>query len=250
MELLRDPISGCPWDIEQTFKSITTHTIEEAYEVVDAIDNNDFVSLKEELGDLLLQIIFYSQMAKEEGRFTFEDVVASINNKLIERHPHVFSNEIISSAKEQEIAWENHKEKERKEKSNKSDISILDGIALSLPALQRSVKIQKRAARAGFDWNNIDAVFEKIDEEIQELKLAINENSNIEEEYGDLLFVISCLSLKLNVNPESALKACNKKFITRFNYIEQKLAKDNKKPEARHIKLMEELWNEAKALKI
>ena len=249
MELLRDPKTGCPWDIEQDFKSITTHTIEEAYEVVDAVDNNDFLGLKEELGDLLLQIIFYSQMAREEGYFTFDDVVCTINNKLIERHPHVFSDKIINTAKEQEVYWEKQKEKERKEKSNKIDVSVLDGIALALPALTRSVKIQKRAANVGFDWNNTDEVFKKIEEELQELKLAIIENSNIEEECGDLLFSISCLSTKLNLDPESALKSCNQKFITRFNYIENALAKENKKPEAKYLKLMEQLWNEAKAIK-
>lgn len=257
MRDLRDPKDGCPWDIEQDFQSIAPHTIEEAYEVVNAIDNKDYQNLKEELGDLLLQVIFHSQIAKEEGMFDFEDVVQSISEKMISRHPHVFGREHIKDATQQEKAWEMHKQKERENKSKEQgkDLSILDDVAIALPAITRSVKLQKRAAKVGFDWDNIDDVFAKIDEEMQELKEAISESvegnikqDHIEEEYGDLLFVMTNLGRKLKLDPEIALKKCNNKFITRFNYIENSLKKDNIDIKQASLKQMEILWNEAKKL--
>jgi MazG family protein len=248
MALLRDPEKGCPWDVEQDFKSISPHTIEEAYEVVDAIDKNDMLSLKEELGDLLLQVIFHSQMADEKGYFNFEDVVEAINNKLIERHPHIFGDADIKTSKEQENAWEAKKAEERaaKAKANGEYLSVLDGVAIALPALTRSVKLQKRAAKMGFDWTNIQDVYDKIEEELGELKRAVNGDGNIGEEFGDLLFCISNLGRKLQLDPEVCLKGCNEKFIKRFSYIEDSLKKQNRSINDSNLVEMDELWNEAK----
>jgi len=249
MELLRDPEKGCPWDVEQDYKSISPHTIEEAYEVVDAIDKGDMQALKEELGDLLLQVIFHSQMASEEGEFNFEDVVESINNKLIDRHPHVFGDADIKTANEQEKAWEEQKAKERAVKAGVvgESLSVLDGVAIALPALTRSVKLQKRAAKVGFDWADLEGVYSKIDEEFDELKRAVNGDGNIAEEFGDLLFCISNLGRKLKLDPEVCLKGCNEKFIKRFKYIENSLNEQNKKLEDSTLEEMDRLWNEAKA---
>lgn len=248
MALLRDPEKGCPWDVEQDFKSISPHTIEEAYEVVDAIDKNDMLSLKEELGDLLLQVIFHSQMADEKGYFNFEDVVDAINNKLIERHPNIFGDADIKTAKEQENAWEAKKAEERaaKARANGDSLSVLDGVAIALPALTRSVKLQKRAAKVGFDWANIQDVYDKIEEELGELKRAVNGDGNIDEEFGDLLFCISNLGRKLKLDPEVCLKMCNEKFIKRFSYIEDSLKKQNRSINDSNLVEMDELWNEAK----
>ncbi len=249
MKMLRDPEKGCPWDVEQNFKSITNHTIEEAYEVVDAIEKGDMDSLREELGDLLLQVVFYAQMADEEGLFSFDDVAKAINKKLIDRHPHVFGDADIKTAKDQEIAWEKQKEKERREKARAGEVvNILDGIAMSLPALTRSVKIQKRAAKVGFDWPDFSGVFAKIREEADELEEAIGsqDEKHIKEEMGDLLFAVSNLSRKLKLDPEECLRACNQKFERRFSYIEQKLAEVKKTPEESNLEEMDKLWDEAK----
>ena len=248
MKLLRDPEKGCPWDVEQDFKSISPHTIEEAYEVVDAIDKGDMKALKEELGDLLLQVIFHSQMANENDDFNFDDVVDSIINKLVDRHPHVFGRVEIKTAKEQEKAWEEHKARERAAKSKSCDeVSALDGVAIALPALTRSVKLQKRAAKVGFDWPTLDGVYDKIEEEYGELKRAVSGDGNIEEEFGDLLFCISNLGRKLNVDPEGCLKGCNEKFVRRFKYIESRLNDQSKNIEDSSLEEMDKLWNEAKA---
>jgi len=245
MAQLRDPETGCPWDIEQNFLSIAPHTIEEAYEVVDAIEKNDMQSLKEELGDLLLQVIFYAQMANEQGLFNFEDVAKSINDKLVVRHPHVFGDKDIKTARQQEASWEDIKQQER---ANKGEHSALDGVALALPALTRAVKLQKRAAKVGFDWPDVTQVLDKIEEEIDELKVEIKSEGNIEEEYGDILFALANLGRKMKISPEEALKKCNSKFEKRFNYIEKSLKKINKTPEKSTLKEMESLWNEAKKL--
>lgn len=242
MKTLRDPVGGCPWDIEQDFKSISPHTIEEAYEVVDAINNNDMPALKEELGDLLLQVIFHSQMASEKGEFSFDDVVESICNKLISRHPHVFGDMEVKTAAEQEAAWEKHKEKERAAKGNQS---LLDGVALALPALMRANKLQKRAAKVGFDWPDVKGVFAKIEEEISEVKEAIEDNKNIDGEIGDLIFIVSNLARKLDINPEEALKKCNEKFYKRFSYIEEKLGE---KINDASLEEMDRLWEESKKI--
>ncbi|MDA0781584.1 MAG: nucleoside triphosphate pyrophosphohydrolase [Rickettsiales bacterium] len=248
MSLLRDPEKGCPWDVEQDFKSISPHTIEEAYEVVDAIDKGDMQALKEELGDLLLQVIFHSQMASEQGSFNFDDVVDSIINKLVERHPHVFGDADIKTAQEQEKAWEEQKAQERAAKAKDGDVvSVLDGVAIALPALTRSVKLQKRAAKVGFDWADLEGVYNKIDEEYDELKRAVAGDGNIEEEFGDLLFCVSNLGRKLKIDPEVCLKGCNEKFIRRFKHIENSLAKQNRSLEESDLEEMDRLWNEAKA---
>lgn len=248
MALLRDPEKGCPWDLEQDFKSISPHTIEEAYEVVDAIDKNDMQSLKEELGDLLLQVIFHSQMADEKGYFNFEDVVETINDKLIQRHPHIFDDADIKTANEQETAWEAKKAEERaiKAKKNGDTLGVLDGVAIALPALTRSVKLQKRAAKVGFDWENIQDVYDKIEEELQELKRAANGDGDVEEEFGDLLFCISNLGRKFKLDPEVCLKKCNEKFIKRFSYIENSFKKQNIDINDATLAEMDKLWNEAK----
>lgn len=245
MAMLRNPEKGCPWDVEQNFKSIAQHTIEEAYEVVDAIEKEDMQSLKEELGDLLLQVIFHSQMAEEENLFNFEDVVAVLNKKLIERHPHVFGDKDIKTAAEQENSWEEIKKQERQKKG---EGSVLDGVARSLPALTRSVKLQKRAAKVGFEWPTMDGVFAKIEEEIGELKQAVKEDSNIAEEYGDVLFAFSNLGRKLHLSPEDCLRACNAKFERRFSHIEKRLREENRDIEKATLEEMDILWDEAKIL--
>jgi ATP diphosphatase len=246
MAMLRDPEKGCPWDKEQDFKSIAPHTIEEAYEVVDAIEKNDMNALKEELGDLLLQVIFYAQMADEAGYFNFDDVAGTINKKLVDRHPHIFGDADIKTATEQEISWENLKKQERDKKAQNGKASVLDGVAITLPALTRAVKIQARAAKVGFDWTNLDDVFAKIEEEIGELKEAIAKDSNIEEEYGDLLFVMSNLGRKLKLDPEVAIRGCIAKFERRFQYIEKSLTDRGVKFEDSSLAEMDVLWNEAK----
>lgn len=248
MASLRDPEKGCPWDIEQDFASIAPHTVEEAYEVVDAIEKGDMHALKEELGDLLLQVIFHSQIADERGIFDFEQVAGAINNKLVERHPHVFGDADIKTAKEQEESWEKIKQQERDKKAKNGHASILDGIAVTLPAMTRAVKLQKRAAKVGFDWPNLSLVFNKIEEELAELKEALenDDKDHIEEEYGDLLFAFSNLGRKLKLDPEVSLRKCNKKFEKRFHHIEKRLAEQGVDIENSSLEEMDELWEEAK----
>jgi len=198
MARLRDPEHGCPWDIKQSFETIAPYTIEEAYEVADAIQRNDMQGLKEELGDLLLQVVFHAQMASDKGMFEFEDVANSISQKMIERHPHVFGDMKFDSEADQKAHWEALKQKERETKSQEQ-ISALDGVALALPALTRADKIQKRASRVGFDWAQVDDVVAKVDEEVQELKTATasGDRSAVEDELGDLLFSVTNLSRDL-----------------------------------------------------
>ena len=218
MARLRDPESGCPWDLEQDFKSIAPYTLEEAYEVVDAIDRDDRTSLQDELGDLLFQVAFHAQMASEAGWFDFQDVVAGICRKMTRRHPHVFAGEVIEDAEEQTRAWEAHKEKERG-----ADASALDGVPLALPALTRACKIQKRASRVGFDWPSIHGVAEKVEEELEELREEINNQSDagkLADESGDLLFAAVNMVRHAGVNPESALHQANSKFTRRFHQVE------------------------------
>lgn len=247
MARLRDPENGCPWDVEQDFLSITAHTIEEAYEVVDAIEQQDMPALKEELGDLLLQVIFYSQMASEENIFNFDQVVDVLNAKLISRHPHVFGDKEIKTAQEQEESWEEIKEQERKNKATpNSPASALDGVAAALPALTRSYKIQKRASKVGFDWPDLTGVFGKIEEEIGELKEAIEENSNIEEEFGDTLFALVNLGRKLKIDPEQALRKGNAKFIKRFAYMEQELQKNDINIKDAKLDVLDKFWEKGK----
>ena len=247
MSQLRDKTHGCEWDKEQTLESIAPFTIEEAYEVADAIVREDNDDLKEELGDLLLQVVFLSQIASEEKLFAFSDVVEVITQKLIRRHPYVFSDKRNHSSKEQIVQWEIIKKEERKQKDRSR---ILDGIAKNLPSLKRSQKIQDRASRVGFDWPDTKGVFEKIKEETQELEQALisEERESVREEIGDLLMIITNLARKLDVDSEDALNRANNKFIKRFSYIEDQLELKNKEFKDVELKDLDLLWEDSKKL--
>ena len=243
MQILRDPENGCPWDIAQTFQTILPYTIEEVYEVADAIDSEDFVQLKDELGDLLLQIVYYTQMAKEKNLFNFEDVAENICKKLIRRHPHVFDKDNT----EQQKSWEQIKQQERGEKLTTN--SLLNDIPAAMPQLLRAKKIQKRVATVGFDWPALNPVIEKVEEELNELKEVINANNqldDLEEELGDLLFSVVNLSRHIKINAEEALRKSNKKFIQRFQKIEERLNLDNKNIDECSLEELEEYWQQAK----
>ena len=257
MSRLRHPTEGCPWDRDQTFASVAPYTIEEAYEVYDAIDCKDMSSLKEELGDLLLQIVFHSRMAEESGYFDFDEVAQNIADKMIRRHPHVFGEEGERSKEFHRDQWEEQKKRERTEKAlRRGDHtpSILDDVALSLPALMRSEKLGKRAAKVGFDWPDIDSVFEKMNEEIQELKNELEAKTisreAVEEELGDMLLTVVSLARHLQVNPELALRRGGAKFEQRFRFVEKRLEKDGYCPENASLEELESLWQEAKQRKI
>lgn len=244
MARLRDPATGCPWDLEQNFASIAPYTIEEAYEVADAIDRQDWPELQGELGDLLFQSVFHAQMAAEAGHFDLDDVIRSISDKMVARHPHVFGTESRDKSPEQQTAdWEALKARER------GKARVLDGVALGLPALMRAVKLQKRAARVGFDWPSTDQVVAKIAEEAAELVEARDTLSHAEvtEEFGDLLFVMANLARHLNVDPEAALRAANAKFTRRFQRIEDWLAEAGRTPDQSDLAEMDALWDRAKA---
>ena len=246
MRRLRDPVAGCPWDIEQTFASIVPYTIEEAHEVADAIERQAWDDLPGELGDLLLQVVFHAQMARDQGMFDFQDVVRAISDKMIARHPHVFGSESRDKTPAQQtVDWERIKAAER----GMQDARVLDGVALGLPGLTRAVKLQKRAARVGFDWPSTDEVVAKIAEEAAELVEARDQLSHAEvtEEFGDLLFVIANLARHLEVDPEAALRAANAKFSRRFGRIEDWLAETGKAPVDSDLAEMDALWNRAKA---
>jgi ATP diphosphatase len=243
---LRDPEKGCPWDREQTFESIAHCAIEEAYEVVEAIENKDYEAFKNELGDLLFQVAFHSNIAEEMNLFTFDDVVDSITTKLINRHPHVFSDLSIEDSKAQTDHWEKIKIEERKQKHGIN--SILDDIGTNQPALNIAYKIGKRARSVGFDWSNVGGVIDKIEEEIEELKVAINSGnqSNIEEEAGDLLFSIVSLSRHTSIDPESALRKANKKFDQRFRSMERVLKESNREFSHMTERELDKLWENIK----
>ncbi|MCP1335772.1 nucleoside triphosphate pyrophosphohydrolase [Hyphomicrobiales bacterium FT118] len=248
MAKLRDPDGGCPWDLEQDFSSIAPYTIEEAYEVADAIQRADMADLKDELGDLLLQVVFHAQMADEARLFRFADVVAAVCEKMIRRHPHVFGTAHIDSAEGQTVSWEAIKAAERAEKA-KGDASLLDDVPVALPALLRAVKLQKRAARARFDWNDPVRVFDKVEEELAELREAVasGDAAHVAEEMGDLLFVMANLARHLKVDPEDALRQANAKFVRRFHYIEQNADTPDLVAEPLSLEALEALWQEAKA---
>ena len=248
MSQLRDKDDGCEWDKKQTFKSIAPFTIEEAYEVADAIERENATDLKEELGDLLLQVVFLSQIAKEEELFSFDDVAKTISEKLVRRHPFVFSDKKNHSSEEQINQWEEIKQKER---SKKNQEGILEGIAKNLPSLQRSQKIQKRVSSVGFDWPDTKGVFEKIKEELRELEEAVESNNkeSIQEEIGDLYMIITNLSEKLGVDSEEALRKSNVKFEKRFNYIEKELGKDDIKVSEMDLDELNTLWDDSKKLR-
>lgn len=251
MERLRDPENGCPWDLEQTFSTIAPHTIEEAYEVAEAIADNDMQELKSELGDLMFQVVFYAQMAKEQGDFDFNEVVDAISEKMIRRHPHVFGDKSIKTADAQTKAWEEVKAEERAAKADgKTERhSALDGVAKTLPALTRAIKLQNRAARVGFDWPDTDPVFDKINEELEEFKDEIRKNESreaLEDEFGDILFAVANLGRHLSIDPETALARTNKKFTDRFQKIEQLLDQQGKTPAQSNLEEMDNLWNKVK----
>ncbi|MGY6409958.1 MAG: nucleoside triphosphate pyrophosphohydrolase [Alkalilacustris sp.] len=246
MARLRDPETGCPWDIEQDFASIAPHTIEEAYEVADAIERADWPELRGELGDLLLQVIYHSQMAEEAGHFDLDAVIRTVSDKLVARHPHVFGGESRDKTAAQQIAdWEAAKAAERRARAAHG---ALDDVALGLPALMRAVKLQKRAARVGFDWPHPDQVLDKLAEELGELTAAREtaDPSETFEEFGDLLFVMANLARHLHIDPEDALRAANAKFTRRFRAIEAALAAQGRRPEDSDLAEMDALWDAAK----
>ena len=243
MRRLRDPDTGCPWDIEQSFSSIAPYTIEEAYEVADAIARGDMADLKGELGDLLLQTVYHTAIGEEEGLFTFHTVADAISDKMVARHPHVFGDQSRDkTAEQQTIDWETIKATER---AQADQTRTLDGVALGLPALTRAVKLQKRAARVGFDWPDVEQVLDKIREEIDELKAA-ESAAHRHEEFGDVMFVMANLARHLNIDPEQALRDANQKFTRRFNGIEDKLQQDGRTPPQSELAEMDALWNAVK----
>jgi MazG family protein len=243
MAALRTPVTGCPWDLEQTFETIAPYTIEEAYEVVDAIERADMADLQDELGDLLLQPVYHAQMAAEAGSFVFADIVQRVVTKMIRRHPHVFGNAHARAAGVSKGFWEANKAKERA-KTGEATKRTLDGVAKALPALTRALKLQAKAARVGFDWPDVSHVYDKLAEEIQELQEA--PEASRAEEIGDLLFVTANLARHYGVDPEAALRAANAKFERRFAFIEDELRKRDKMPAQSDLQEMDGLWDKAK----
>ena len=251
MAKLRDPDTGCPWDIQQDFASIAPYTIEEAYEVADAIEGGDRAAICDELGDLLLQVVFHSQIAEEEGCFTLADVARSISDKMVNRHPHVFGKKNTPDADQQIQLWENIKKAER---ATKGQNGVLAGIPVGMPPMQRAIKLQKRAASVGFDWPEIVQIIDKLHEEAAELTAELEttpqNKKRVTDEVGDMLFVAVNLARKAGIDPETALIGCNKKFEERFNYIEQKIYLNNKTFSETTLDEMEKLWQEAKSAKL
>lgn len=247
MAQLRDPQNGCPWDLKQTYQSIAPHTIEEAYEVADCIERDDIDQLPGELGDVLFQVVFYAQMAKEEKRFEFQDVVNAVCDKLVRRHPHVFADVKFESADELSKAWEGFKEQERGERD---DAGVFADIPNALPAMTRSRKIQIRAVRQGFDWSETSQAVAKIDEELDELKEAINNDDNaehIEYELGDVLFTCVGLARRLKIDPEQALRKANERFMSRFQTMQQLVENDGKSFAECSLETMMDYWNNTKS---
>ena len=241
MARLRDRETGCPWDVEQDFSTIAPYTLEEAYEVADAIDRGAMDELRLELGDLLFQVVYHARMAEEEGHFAFEDVVAGISQKMIDRHPHVFGDESnLKTAEQQTRDWEAMKARERGARA-----SVLDGVAMGLPALTRAIKLQNRAARVGFDWPDISGVLEKLIEEADELTRA--EPDEVEEEFGDLAFVMANLARHLGVDPEQALRKANEKFRRRFGAVEARFKAEGRALEEATLAQMDAVWDAVKA---
>jgi MazG family protein len=246
MVALRDPVKGCPWDRAQNFRSIAAYTIEEAYEVADAIDRQDMGALREELGDLLLQVVFHARMAQELSQFQFDDVVDAIVDKLIRRHPHVFGHEHIASAAAQRVAWEALKAREESRHGGGSE-RILGGIGMALPALARAAKLGRRAAGVGFDWPDTAGVLEKIREEIGEVEAAIGaQPENLAEEIGDLLLAVANLARHTDVDPEEALRRANRKFEERFQRLEDRVRDSGRAWANFTAAELDALWNEAK----
>jgi nucleoside triphosphate diphosphatase len=252
MAALRSPEGGCPWDLEQTFETIAPYTIEEAYEVAEAITQGDFPALKDELGDLLLQVVYHGRMAEEVGHFDFDAIAAAITEKMIRRHPHVFGAVGIDDAAAQTVAWEEQKAAEREAKASGETVSALDGVSVAYPALMRAIKLQRRAARVGFDWPETAPVIDKITEELGELTDELEATGGIsadavEDEMGDLLFSCVNLARHLGVDPEAALRRTNVKFESRFRAVERMLGEDfGYGPEKATLEQMEERWVRAK----
>jgi len=247
MEELRDPETGCPWDIKQDFASIVPHTLEEAYEVADAIEQQDFIELEKELGDLLFQVIFYSQLGQEQKRFDFDSVVSAICEKLIRRHPHVFSDSQLSTDTEIKANWENEKAKERQQKNSDDNLSILADIPKNLPALSQAAKIQKRCSHVGFDWHNIDDVFAKVEEEVAEVKAELHDKPEaLAEELGDLMFAVVNVCRHAKQDPEALLRKANQKFSRRFNFVEQQVNESQQEFEQHSLEQLEQYWQNAK----
>jgi len=264
MTMLRDKQHGCPWDLEQTIKSLLPYTLEEVYEVADAIENNDLVELEDELGDLLFQVIFYAQIAQEQGAFDFQDIATAISDKLVRRHPHVFPGGDINqfgieqdiSAEQVVVNWEAIKEVEREEKRKKGGKkaaqtveSILDDVPRALPAMERARKLQKRAAQVGFDWKEIGSVLEKLKEEVQEFEEALESgcHERMSDELGDVLFAAINLARHGNIEPEVALRSTNRRFEKRFKWIENALSAQGKVLKETALEELDALWNQAKA---
>jgi MazG family protein len=246
MARLRDPGRGCPWDREQTWATIAPHTIEEAYELADAVSRGDAAHVRDELGDLLFQVVFQARIAEEQQLFRFDDVVDSISDKLERRHPHVFGDASIGSTAEQTAAWERHKTEERMARGGQG--GALDGVTLGLPALMRSAKLGQRAARVGFDWPETAGVLDKIREELDELQHAVakGEPEHVREELGDLLFSVAQLARHLRVDPEGALRDAGEKFERRFRQMEARLAEQGRSPASASAMELEALWAQAK----
>ncbi|MFC7050718.1 nucleoside triphosphate pyrophosphohydrolase [Emcibacter nanhaiensis] len=254
MARLRNPDQGCDWDKVQTYKTIAPYTIEEAYEVAEAIEHGDMDALKDELGDLLFQVVFHSRMAEEEGHFNFADVVEAISDKMIRRHPHVFADHKYDSVEEQGKAWEEMKAEERARKNEGKLESALDGVTWGLPALTRAVKLQKRAARVGFDWPQTAQVLDKLNEEMAELSAELVKSREtqdpelIAEEFGDMMFVYANLARHLKIDPETALRSANAKFERRFRKIEELLAAEGRKADDCDLEELDRYWDKTKAL--
>lgn len=255
MAALRDPKTGCPWDIKQDFQSIKPYTIEEAYEVADAIERGDLDDLNDELGDLLLQVVFHARMAEESGDFSFGDVVLAITTKMIRRHPHVFATSSSNTADAVKIQWEDIKAVEKAESATRRNEGgmpgkegLLDGVPRALPALMEAIKLQHKAARVGFDWSEPEPVLSKIEEEIAELREALQgtDKANIREEFGDLLFALVNLGRHIDADPEMALRATNAKFRKRFSHIETTLESAGEDLNEASLDRMETLWSQAK----
>ncbi|WP_286262518.1 nucleoside triphosphate pyrophosphohydrolase [Thalassotalea atypica] len=247
MTQLRDPVSGCPWDIKQDFASIVPHTLEEAYEVADAIAQQDFTELEKELGDLLFQVVFYAQLGQEDRKFDLDSVIAAICEKLIRRHPHVFGDTSLTTDAEIKANWENEKAKERQHKNKTRALSILADIPKNLPALSQANKIQKRCAHVGFDWNNLDDVFAKVEEEVQEVKEQLyGEQDKLAEELGDLLFAVVNVCRHIKQDPEAILRAANNKFTKRFEAVEKKVEGSGKTIQEHDITALEQYWQQVK----
>jgi len=253
MAALRTPGTGCPWDLEQTFATIAPYTIEEAYEVADAIAHDDIAGLKDELGDLLLQVVYHARMAQEQDAFAFDDVVDAITRKMIRRHPHVFGTAEERAAGATPGFWDRIKAQEKGDEASAG--SLLDEVPTALPALTRAIKLQNKAAKVGFDWPSLSPVLAKLKEELAELEDVIAKSGSgseantqaIDEEFGDLLFVVANLARHLKLDPETSLRAANQKFVRRFRYIEKRLAADGRTPSDSDLAEMDALWDDAKA---